>query len=617
MRSKFQSLERSNSLREAHKAQGHSSSSLFPHPSNLGNSLRRHHKSRASAPASIAPSSPIDSNFLASNLASSNRISNTSLITSNSIVSDSIFSDSIVSDSVVSNSLISNSRISDSIVADFSDLILSDDLGAFWFDDSMASANNLGSLVKTKVTSGFVGGRDTQDYFKLSLGAVKPLHLHLTGLKADADVQLFNSSGMAIASSTYASTTAEAISFNSLGAGDYYVRVYQFSGDTQYNLSFSTVDWYDQNLSDVGLVGQARSLYWNDGFLSRNDMMGILREAKDYGSIDATELTDLRKIVSANTGFGMPEYVRVLANKVVNSDPANTRSQIGNLFAGSDATRMESLISKWFLGSDRPTALSNNRTTAYGYRYTSGSLFQNSVSVQDIDQNDLGDCYFLASLGATANRSPGTIQNMFIDNRDGTFTVRFFNSGTADYVTVDRYLPTDAWGNAVFAGWGGGSNAESDNELWVALAEKAYAQINESGWIGQDNTNSYNGRDLSATAVSGNSAGINSGWPYNAMRHITGQNTSHQDVTRIDWWPFPKLVNDLDTMINTYNLGRLVVLNTKESGVASDIVANHSYIMTGYNSYTQCFQLYNPWGSSIELTRNQIFSNFDTWDCTA
>lgn len=547
----------------------------------------------------------MNSSFLASNLAISNQITNPSLIASDSVVSNSLISKSIVANSLVSNSLISDS-------------VLIDNLYVSWPDDSIALANNIGSLVKTKVTSGFVGSGDTQDYFKFSLGAANPLKFYLTGLGADADVQLFNNTGGLITSSARGSNTGESINLGSLSAGDYYVRVYQFSGDTQYNLSMSTDDWYDQNLSDTGLIGQARSLYWPDGSLSRNDMIGILREAKDYGSIDSTELSDLRKIVSAATGFAMPDYVRVLGNKVVNSDPANARSGIGNLFATSNSSQMEQLVGKWFLGSDRPTAISNNRTTVYGYRYASGSLFQNGISYQDVNQNDLGDCYFMASLGATANHSSSTIQNMFTDNGDGTFTVRFFNNGAADYVTVDRYLPTDAWGNAVFAGWGGGSNTESDNELWVALAEKAYAQLNESGWIGQDNSNSYNGTVTSATAVSSNNAGLNGGWPYNAMRHITGRNTSHNDVSWRDWWSFfITTSDDLNNIINNYNSGQLVVLNTKNSGVASGIVANHSYTMTGYNSYTQCFQLYNPWGSSIELTRNQIVDNFSTWDFTA
>jgi hypothetical protein len=104
MRSKFQSLERSTSLRDNSHKQGHSSSGLFS-DSGLSNPLRRHHQtSRASAPTSVAPSSPANSSFVGSNLAISNQLSNTSLIASDSIVANSLVSDSIVSDSIVANS---------------------------------------------------------------------------------------------------------------------------------------------------------------------------------------------------------------------------------------------------------------------------------------------------------------------------------------------------------------------------------------------------------------------------------------------------------------------------------------------------------------------------------
>ncbi|MEM8780403.1 MAG: C2 family cysteine protease [Cyanobacteria bacterium P01_G01_bin.49] len=99
---------------------------------------------------------------------------------------------------------------------------------------------------------------------------------------------------------------------------------------------------------------------------------------------------------------------------------------------------------------------------------------------------------------------------MFTDNGDGTFTVKFYKNGVADYVTVDRKLPTDSYGNSVYGNVGGHYNS-SNNELWVALAEKAYAQLNESNWIGQDGTNSYQG--------------TSGGWPKDSINHITGIDT--------------------------------------------------------------------------------------------
>ena len=69
---------------------------------------------------------------------------------------------------------------------------------------------------------------------------------------------------------------------------------------------------------------------------------------------------------------------------------------------------------------------------------------------------------------------------MFSDNGDGTYTIRFYNNGTPAYVTVDRYLPTDSSGRPVYA-WFGSNYANTTNELWVALAEKAFVEWHETG----------------------------------------------------------------------------------------------------------------------------------------
>src|SRR5262249_4155892 len=151
----------------------------------------------------------------------------------------------------------------------------------------------------------------------------------------------------------------------------------------------------------------------------------------------------------------------------------------------------DELVGKWFRGSDHPLALDANGVR-YTYRYANGSLFVNGVSYTDIRQGAVGDCYYLSALAEMAMQTPGLVQTMFSDNGDSTYTVRFFHNGVADYVTVDRYLPTDTQGRFVYACQGDYASS-TGNELWVALAEKAYAQVNEEGWLGQprDGTNAY------------------------------------------------------------------------------------------------------------------------------
>jgi hypothetical protein len=349
-------------------------------------------------------------------------------------------------------------------------------------------------------------------------------------------------------------------------------------------------DWFDLNIQDLGLRSTAR-VAASDNVINRNEMIGILQNAEDGSVIDSTELTNLRNLLTSNTRpFSIPQYVQNLTNKVVNSEIANQTylgNALGNLSANSSATQMENLINKWFLGLDRPS-------TPYTYQYASGSLFQNGASYQDIAQGGVGDCYYLASLAATAFRSPSTIQNMFVDNGDNTYTVRFSKNGVADYVTVDRYLPTTAWGSLAYA-------KTPNSELWVALAEKAYAQVNESGWIHQDGTNSYFGIDLGAS--------------YYAIPHVTGRNTLQIYE--------PSGIVDTNAIKNAFNAGQMITVGSKDSGVASNVVANHEYVLVGYNSSTQQFRLYNPHGVNstsnsghLDLTAFQLSQSFDYWTYT-
>ena len=472
---------------------------------------------------------------------------------------------------------------------------------------------DLGSLVGTRLLTGSLDSNNTSEMYRVTLANASNLHITLSGMNANADIRLikdYNNDGVVSANEVIASSNqwygfTDGI-YNALRSGTYFIQVNQgqgaFGTAINYNLGVSTGDWYTDNLSDFGVIAQAR-LAGADSWIDRNEMIAILRDTKDYGTIDATELTDLRTVLSG-LGHAMPDSVKNLANKVLNGDPANTRtggSNIGNLFGGDSSVKMESLIGKWFLGNDRPAA---DPTTMY--QRANGSLFVNGVGWQDIDQGAVGDCYFMAGLAAVARTDHTIIDSMITDNGDDTFTVRFYNNGNADYVTVDRFLPTK--GNSFFYANNSSGKRFDDNtnELWDALIEKAYAQVNESGWLGRDNTNSY--------------AGINNGFSAPVLSQITGRGSEgnrHVSSGASFWGK-----DDIGYIINAFNANKPVAFGTSGDVNDSRIISKHAYTLVDYNAETGLFTLFNPWGINtsnglISLSQDEVIDNFSIWTTTA
>lgn len=103
-------------------------------------------------------------------------------------------------------------------------------------------------------------------------------------------------------------------------------------------------------------------------------------------------------------------------------------------------------------------------------------IFHDGISVEDIAQGKLGDCYFLGSLAALAEK-PRRIKAFFrnhVPNPWGVFCVTFFFKGVETDIILDDYFPVDPTQNVpVFSRCNG-------PELWVLLLEKAYAKIHGS-----------------------------------------------------------------------------------------------------------------------------------------
>jgi len=329
-------------------------------------------------------------------------------------------------------------------------------------------------------------------------------------------------------------------------------------------------------IQSTSLANLFQSLYV-DKSLSRNDAITILRSTVQDGVVDDLEYVDLNTIFSTSTKYVMPDYVSVLARNVVGTNLANKSflgTKLGNLQSGSSALVMNHLIDKWFLGVDVPQVTN----PSYSYRTVAGQLFSGTPSHADTRQGMLGDCYLIASFGSLADSNPDAVRNMFIDNGDGTYTVRFYSkygngktTGTADYVTVNRQLPTDARGLLVYSNT---ASYASDRNLsiWIALAEKAYAQWNETGSAGRDGTNRY--------------GSINGGNPYYVFSQVIGQEASNYAFTD----------TNKQILINAMNSRKAVVLGTNVSVGTPGLVGCHAYMMVGYNVSNDTFTLYNPWG---------------------
>jgi Calpain family cysteine protease len=361
-------------------------------------------------------------------------------------------------------------------------------------------------------------------------------------------------------------------------------------------------------LTDTSIRSSVTS-FLSDRQITRTEMIALLRSAGNDGSVSASELADFRYIVSNASSFGVVDYVKVLTNNVVNNNAANLRYQgeaAGNLATGSSSALLNKLVDKWFMGTDLPALESGSLS----YRTVAGNLFNGNPSTANMKQGQLGDCYFIAALGAIADRTPAAIQNMFVDNGDGTFTIRFytgnygmfyntdgtistgFRTGTtslADYVTVNRSLATYASGMLALSGSGSYASSAS-NTLWIALAEKAYAQWNETGKAGRD-------------VAANNYSSIEGGWMGEVSAQVLGYNATEYVLAN----------SQQSSLTQALSANRAVTIGTKSGATLGGLVGGHAYVVSSYNASSNTFTLLNPWGTShpAQLSWTQLVSACD------
>jgi len=101
-------------------------------------------------------------------------------------------------------------------------------------------------------------------------------------------------------------------------------------------------------------------------------------------------------------------------------------------------------------------------------------IFSGAIEPNDIKQGEIGDCYFLSSLAALAER-PDRIRDMFLEreaSKHGIYGATMYKNGVKMTVVVDDLIPCKgADGDRVAFARSNGA------ELWVVLLEKMWAKL--------------------------------------------------------------------------------------------------------------------------------------------
>ncbi|XP_051723673.1 calpain-1 catalytic subunit-like [Ctenopharyngodon idella] len=199
-----------------------------------------------------------------------------------------------------------------------------------------------------------------------------------------------------------------------------------------------------------------------------------------------------------------------------------------------------------------------------------------SVSRFDYAQGNIGNCWFLASVGALTFQSKLLHKvipdgQSFSNNYTGLFHFRFWRFGKWYDVVIDDKLPTINR-QLIFV------KSKTFNEFWPALLEKAYAK------------------------VCGSYADMHTGRVSEALMDFTGGVHMHYDLKTAptDLWEIMYRAFQSEVLMGCETPQG----NHNEERLPNGIVLGHAYTVTKVYQVTsgrypvQLVRLFNPWGDS-------------------
>ncbi len=236
------------------------------------------------------------------------------------------------------------------------------------------------------------------------------------------------------------------------------------------------------------------------------------------------------------------------ANSSVWMDSTDSFSGLGSVHS----------VAGFYGGVSKAIGINIAEPTDIGATYTaSASLWGAGPVMGDVNQGNVGDCYFVSSLAAFANNAPANLQNLAVDLGDGTYAVEYLRGGTPTYVRVDGQITTAY------------AHPGASGDLWAVIMEKSYAYF-------RTGANSY--------------ASLNSGWMGSVYSDFGIANTNLSLSTTAT-----SFYNTVATALAT---GKPVTFGTYNS--PPNLVGNHAYTLVSVSNTggQMLFTVRNPWGVS-------------------
>jgi hypothetical protein len=179
---------------------------------------------------------------------------------------------------------------------------------------------------------------------------------------------------------------------------------------------------------------------------------------------------------------------------------------------GTEYNWPEEIIKK--LASD-PGVQPELTKEATGYKLFKGEEYLSGISYKDIEQGQIGDCYLMAALAAIAKVNPKVLDKMVYINKNGVFTVTFYDPYRTYAIHKEYVLPGFPVRDAKIV-YGG---SKTKGELWVSIVEKAYA-----AWHGPKGGYEWIGKG---------------GKPLDVLEAILGKRGDYFTVSTIDYSKSP------------------------------------------------------------------------------